>query len=494
MSTKRKNSAKRLLIAVLCGVVIWPAISKAKKRPPNVVIIFTDDQGYGDVGVFGARGFSTPHIDKMAAEGMKFTDFYVASSVCSPSRAALLTGSYPQRIGIPGVLFPERRNTNWDPEKRNTKTGIHPDETTLPEMLKANGYATGAFGKWHLGHHRKFLPLQQGFDEYYGLPYSNDMRPGKKKNKQSYPPLPLMNGNKVERFMEDDQSMLTTVYTEKAVDFIKRHKDEPFFVYLPHTMPHIPLYVSEKFAGHSENGIYGDVIEEIDWSVGQINKTLKELGLEENTLVIFTTDNGPWLVFGDHGGSAGPLREGKFTTFEGGQRVPCVMKWPNTIPAGSTTDQIVSTIDLLPTIAAITGSDLPKKKIDGQNMTRVLKGYRGNKMLKDEFFYYRGWNLEAVRSGKWKLHVPHTYNQVVVSDSGNVHGRKGMKSEIGLALFDLSVDVGEQHNVAGEHPEIVEKMLKRIENMKARLGDSESTGEEKRDCGWQLTEAAWPPQ
>ena len=476
-----------------CIAAMFAVCSCAKKEtpPPNIVIIFTDDQGYSDVGVFGAKGFETPHLDAMASEGMKFTDFYVGSSVCSPSRAALLTGCYPQRIGIPAVLFPERTNTEWKPDERRTKTGIHKDETTMAEMLKINGYATGVFGKWHLGHHKQFLPLQQGFDEYFGLPYSNDMRPGKKKNKQSYPDLPLMDGNQTHRFMEDDQSMLTTKYTEHAIDFIRKNKDNPFFVYLPHSMPHIPLYASEKYSGHSEKGIYGDVIEEIDWSVGQINKTLKELDLEENTLVIFTCDNGPWLIFGDHGGSADPLREGKFTTFEGGQRVPCIMKWPNVIPKASITSEIASTIDLLPTIAAITGSKLPQNKIDGLDISGLLYG-KETKSPRDEFFFYKGWKLEAVRSGKWKLHVPHAYSMVVESDSGNVHGRKGIKSNIELSLFDLSKDKSETTNLAAQYPEVVESLMQKIEEMKKDLGDSEGTGAGKRDCGWQIEPEEWP--
>lgn len=459
-----------------------------KENPlPNIVVIFTDDQGYADVGVYGAKGFNTPHIDIMAAEGVKLTDFYVASPVCSPSRAALFTGCYPQRVGIPGVLFPERLNTEWNPDQRNTKTGLHKDEITIAEMLKESGYSTGAFGKWHLGHHKQFLPLQQGFDEYFGLPYSNDMRPGKKAGKTPYPQLPLMKGNDVHRYMQDDQSMLTTEYTEQAVDFIKRHKDGPFFVYLAHSMPHIPLYVSEKFRGDSQNGIYGDVIEEIDWSVGQINKILKDLGLEENTLVVFATDNGPWLIFGDHGGSAYPLREGKFTTFEGGQRVPCLMKWPKVIPTGTTCSEITSTIDLLPTIAGITKAQLPPNKIDGLDIFELISGKEEAKSSRDAFFYYRGWDLEAVRSGKWKLHLPHNYNHVIKSDSGNVHGRKGIKSEIELSLFDLSKDIGEQDNIADENPDIVKSLLAKVEEMKKDLGSSEEEGTGKRDCGWQIT-------
>jgi arylsulfatase A len=458
------------------------------KKLPNIVIVFTDDQGYSDVGVFGAKGFSTPNLDKMAQNGMRFTDFYVASPVCSPSRAALLTGCYPQRIGIPSVLFPERINEDWNPKDRKSKTGIHKDEITIVEMLKSKGYSTACFGKWHLGHHKQFMPLQQGFDEYFGLPYSNDMRPGKKPNKNGYPKLPLIKGNDVYRFMEDDQSMLTTEYTENAIDFIKRKKDKPFFVYLAHSMPHIPLYVSAKFKGHSEKGIYGDVIEEIDWSVGQINKTLKELGLDENTLVIFTCDNGPWLIFGDHGGSADPLREGKFTTFEGGQRVPCIMKWPEKIPAGKECTEIASTLDILPTLAKITRSNLSSKKIDGHNILNLMMAQKNAKSQTEEFFYYRGWALEAVRSGKWKLHLPHQYNKVIESEDGNVHGRKGFKAEIELSLFDLSADVGETQNIAEKYPEVVKDLLSKIENMRNDLGDGDVTGKGRRECGWQVVE------
>lgn len=467
-----------LLLAILC-------LAACSQDKPNIVIIFTDDQGYSDVGVFGAIGFETPNIDQMAADGRRFTDFHVASPVCSPSRAALLTGCYPQRIGIPSVLFPEHENTEWNPDERRTKTGLNKNELTLAEMLRNNGYATGCFGKWHLGHHKQFLPLQQGFDEYFGLPYSNDMRPGKNPGKTPYPPLPLMDGNDVSRYMEDDQSMLTREYTEKAVDFIKRHKDEPFFVYLPHTMPHIPLYISDEFGGKSEKGIYGDVIEEIDWSVGQINTTLDELGLSEKTLVIFTTDNGPWLVFGDHGGSATPLREGKFTTFEGGMRVPCVMKWPGKIPENTICDELAATIDLMPTIAALTSSELSSNKIDGNDIRELVLGKSDVKTPTETYFYYKNWSLEAVRSGKWKLHLPHKYSAVVQSEDGNKYGMKNIPSEIELSLFNLDDDLSEQINLVDKYPDIVADLLKKAEAMKKELGDSEKTGEGKRDCGWE---------
>ncbi len=314
------------------------------------MLIFTDDQGYADVGVYGATGFTTPHLDRLASEGMRFTDFYVSQAVCSASRASLLTGSYAQRISIRGALNPY------------AEVGINPEEETIAEMLKKRGYATGIFGKWHLGHLEEFLPLQHGFDEYLGLPYSNDMwpidydgQPATGGNKMTYPPLPLVDGNETVETIEDleGQATLTARYTERAVSFIERHKHEPFFLYLAHSMPHVPLGVSDKFKGHSAQGMYGDVIEEIDWSVGQVLAALDRHQLAENTLVIFTSDNGPWLNFGNHAGSAAPLREGKGTAFEGGPRVPAIMRWPGRIEAGSVSGRMASTIDILPTLAVL---------------------------------------------------------------------------------------------------------------------------------------------
>ena len=307
-----------ILIAISCS----PKTENKTKtdQPPNFVVVFIDDMGYGDVGCYGATGYTTPNLDKMASEGMRFTNFYSAQPVCSASRAGLLTGCYPNRIGISGALFP------------HNKVGLNSDETTIAEMLKERGYATGIFGKWHLGHHKEFLPLQHGFDEYVGLPYSNDMwpihvdgthyKPGE--GRDGYPELPLIEGNEIKEYITTlaDQDKLTTLYTEKAIDFINRNSDKPFFVYVPHTMGHVPLGVSEKFRGKSKQGFYGDVMMEIDWSVGEIEKALQANGVAENTVFIFTTDNGPWLNYGNHGGSSGGLREGKTTSWEGGQRVP----------------------------------------------------------------------------------------------------------------------------------------------------------------------------
>ena len=290
---------------------------------PNVIIIFTDDQGYGDVGCYGAKGFTTPNLDRMAREGIRFTDFYVAQPVCSSSRTALLTGCYPNRVGIVGALNPKDRH------------GIHDDEMTLGQLCKSKGYATAVFGKWHLGHHLQFLPPRHGFDEYLGLPYSNDMWPQHPTEGKKFPELPLIEGSQTIE-INPDQTRLTTLYTERAVSFIDKHAGAPFLLYLAHNMPHVPLYVSDKFKGKSERGPYGDVIEEIDWSVGQVLESLKRNKIDENTLVMFTCDNGPWLTYGNHGGTAGPLREGKGTTFDGGVRVPFIARWPGKIPAGST--------------------------------------------------------------------------------------------------------------------------------------------------------------
>ncbi|MEJ2055675.1 MAG: sulfatase, partial [Calditrichaceae bacterium] len=338
----------------------------ASGRPPNIVLIFTDDQGYADVGSYGAEGFKTPNLDRLADQGMQFNDFYVASSVCSPSRAALLTGCYPQRVGIPDVLAPP--GPPWTTGRTNI--GLNSNETTIAEMLKPLGYATACFGKWHLGHLPEFLPTRNGFDEYFGLPYSNDMIP------PDYPPLPLMDGEMVIEY-NPDQSQLTKMYTQHALQFIEQNKDKPFFLYVPHSMPHIPIHASDKFKGKSEKGLYGDVIEEIDWSVGEIMKKLNQIGLEENTLFIFASDNGPWLVYGNHAGSAAPLREGKMTTFEGGQRVPCIMHWPGKIPAGIMTGALASTIDFLQTISAITGEKLPYVTIDGKNILSLMEHQPG---------------------------------------------------------------------------------------------------------------------
>ncbi|MCH2277244.1 MAG: sulfatase [Acidobacteriota bacterium] len=442
-------------------------------RPPNIIVIFTDDQGYADLGIYGAEGFETPTIDRMAAEGIRFTSFYVASPACSPSRAALLTGSYPQRVSIPRVLYPQ------------LEVGLHPAEITIAELLKPLGYATAIFGKWHLGHHPGHLPQAQGFDEYFGLPYSNDMTPDATKNPnppaRRHPPLPLIEGLETIE-IEPDQAQLTRRYTERAVDFIERNVDRPFFLYLPHSMPHLPLFVSDQFAGVTENGLYGDVIMEIDWSVGQILTTLDRFGLDEQTLVVFTSDNGPWLVKGSHSGSAGPLREGKGTTFEGGQRVPAIMRWPGRIPPGLVSDEMVTAMDLFPTIAGITGAAVPSDRIiDGKDIWALMSGAPDAVTPHEAFFYYWPGQLHAVRSGRWKLHVPHGYQTIEGADLATpmFHGIYA-QAEIGLSLFDLEADIGETTNVADQYPQVVERLLGLIATARDDLGDS-LTGREGRN-------------
>ncbi|WP_439481301.1 sulfatase family protein [Cyclobacterium plantarum] len=443
---------------------------------PNIVLIFTDDQGYADVGVFGARGYQTPNLDKMAAEGTVFTNFHVANAVCSASRASLLTGCYSNRLGIYGAL------------SHQSQHGLNPDEETIAEILKPQGYATSIIGKWHLGHMDPFLPTEQGFDEFFGLPYSNDMWPYHPERPDFYPPLPLYENTKVIDTLVD-QSQLTTWYTEKAVDFIQRKKDEPFFLYLAHNMPHVPLFVSEKFKGKSENGIYGDVIMEIDWSVGQVMEALRTHGLAENTLVIFTSDNGPWLSYGRHSGSPGELREGKGTSWEGGVRVPTIMKWPGIIPEGKVQDQVAMTIDILPTIAHITGAALPEKKIDGKNILPLIKVEENASSPQDAYYIYYNQNeLQAVIMGKWKLVFPHRYRSLpddFVAPTDGIPGKYEMIELEEMALFDLENDVSEKTNLIHENPDIVKEMMQLADKAREDMGDAlnDKEGKNRRSPG-----------
>jgi arylsulfatase A len=432
----------------------------AAERPPNFVLIFCDDLGYADIGPFGAQGYATPNLDRMAAEGMKLTDFHSAAAVCSASRAALMTGCYPQRVSILGALGP------------GAKVGINENEILLPELLKARGYATAIFGKWHLGDNPRFLPTRHGFDRYFGLPYSNDMWPNHPTNGKNYPPLPLIDGETTVQTMPD-QSQLTTWYTEHAVQFIAENKDRPFFLYLPHSMPHVPLHVSDKFKGKTERGLFGDVIAEIDWSVGQILASLQQHGLDDNTLVFFTSDNGPWLSYGNHAGSAGPLREGKGTTWDGGHLEPTLARWPGKIPSGSVCRELTSTIDILPTFAKLAGGETPQDRIiDGRDVWPLLSGQPGAKTPHEAFYYYWNLGLEAVRSGPWKLHLPHEY-RTLAGEPGK-DGRPGpyKQAKIELALYNLTDDVGEKTNVAADHADVVNQLLAIAEQARADLGDS----------------------
>ncbi|MBP7948321.1 MAG: sulfatase [Verrucomicrobiales bacterium] len=431
--------------------------------PPNVILILADDLGYGDLGCYGAKGYATPHIDRLAAEGVRFTDFYVSSAVCSASRAALMTGCYHERVGVRGALGP------------NAKRGLAPEEQTIAEILKAKGYATGMAGKWHLGDRPGLLPVSQGFDEYLGLPYSNDMWPEHPDTK-AFPKLPMIEGERVvdAEVTAEDQHQLTTRYTERAVQFIRRNRERPFFFYLAHSMCHVPLFESGKFAGKSARGLFGDVLQEMDWSTGEIMKCLAECGLTENTLVIFTSDNGPWLSYGDHAGSAGPLREGKGTSYEGGVREPMIARWPGKIPAGSTCKTPAMNIDILPTLAALTGASLPDRRIDGRDITPLFTGQAGAQSPHEAyFFYYASNELQAMRSGPWKLIFPHTTRTMNGQQpgKGGIPGRyKPLKT--GLELYHLDDDIGESRNLAAEKPEIVSRLQKQADVMRSDLGDS----------------------
>ncbi len=450
----------RLLLALFALLLSTHARAAEK---PNVIIIFADDLGYGDLGSYGAKGYKTPHIDRIAKEGVRFTDFYVSSPVCSASRAALLTGSYHERVGIRNALPPA------------SKIGLNPAERTLPRMFKDLGYATGMAGKWHLGRPAELLPAAHGFDEYLGIPYSGDMWPRHPETK-AFPPLPLLDGIAVEDADVDaaEQKPLTNRFADRAVKFIHRNKDKPFFFYYAPNQPHVPLFVSDERNGKSGAGMYGDVIEEIDWSVGEILRALDETGLAEKTLILFSSDNGPWLSYGNHSGVSGPLREGKGTCFEGGIRVPCVARWPGRIPAGSVCKEPVSTIDILPTLAAITGAPAPKLPIDGLDIRPLLFGEKDARSPHDAlFFYYQDNQLQAMRSGQWKLHFPHKARSM----TGQAPGKDGIPGKyrqipVGLELYDLADDIGETKNLAESKADIVAKLQEKAAKMRAELGDS----------------------
>ena len=456
---------RQMSYALLVLVSVCSAISRGENTKPNFVIIFADDQGYGDLGCFGSTKIETPNIDQMAKEGRRFTNFMVASPVCTPSRAALLTGCYPKRIGMhQHVLFPA------------STRGLNPTEHTIADQLKSLGYATACFGKWHLGHHPETLPQQNGFDTYLGIPYSNDMNHPDNKGKPRVPSddlwrdqesavtkwnTPLMENEKIVE-LPVDQRTVTRRYTDRAIDFIEQHKEEPFFVYLPHSMPHIPLYVPEDAYDPDPANAYTCVIEHIDAEVGRLMNTIRKLKLSDNTYVIYTSDNGPWLQFKNHGGSAGPLREGKGTTFEGGQRVPCVMWGPGRIPAGTECGDVVATIDMLPTIAALTNSQLPVgRKIDGMDMSHKILNTDGD-ANRDEYLYYTSQGqIEGIRHGKWKL--------LVKAQRRNRNRKKAPAAKPTIHLFDLAADVGEQNNLAQDQADIVGRLTTRMNELDAEI-------------------------
>lgn len=464
----------------LCVCMLASQVVAAER--PNIVLIFTDDLGYGDLASFSETKIKTPNIDALANRGTRFTDFYVAQAVCSASRAALMTGCYANRVGMAGAL------------NHTSPTGINPMEKLLPEILKDQGYATAMFGKWHLGLPPYFSPLNNGFDAWLGIPYSNDNSKYHPVLADSMPPLPLYDGTRV---IENDaeQAEFTRRLTERSVAFIESNakSDDPFFLYVPHIMPHVPIFASEAFKDQSGLGLYADVIQEIDWSVGQIVAALEVQGIAENTLVIFSSDNGPFLSYGSHAGSSGKLREGKLTTFEGGVRVPTIMTWPGKIPADRTCDTPLMTIDLLPTFCKLIDAPLPEAKIDGVDVSAVLLG-KTTDSSHESLVFYSGTELHAIRSGQWKLHFPHKYLTVrgetrtdgkpagygelkpkSITESGveGIASRHGYRVEaLPLSLFDLSVDAGEQHNVAADHPEIVARLSKLAQAYRSELGDS----------------------
>lgn len=452
------------LTAITC-VLASLAAAAGTSPSPNIVLFFCDDLGYADVGCYGAKGWTTPNLDRLAAAGTRFTQFHVAQPVCSASRAALLTGCYPNRLGIHGALGP------------NARTGLSDREMTLAELVKQRGYATAIVGKWHLGSEPQFLPTRHGFDDYLGLPYSNDMWPRHPEARPgTYPPLPLLDGERVvdADVSPETQATLTTRYTERAVQFVERNRQRPFLLYLAYTMPHVPLFVSDRFKGKSDAGLYGDVVMEIDWSVGEVLAALRRCGLERNTLVLFTSDNGPWLSYGNHAGSAGPWREGKGTVFEGGTRVPCIARWPGRIPAGRTCGEMAMTIDLFPTIARLVGAALPRRQIDGLDIWPLLAGESGAGNPHTAYFHYYARNeLQAVRSGPWKLLFPHTARTMM----GHAPGRDGQPGQyqplrVGLELYNLVSDPGETLNLADHYPDVVKRLQGYAEEARNDLGDS----------------------
>lgn len=446
----------RTLFVLALSLLLIPCISQPSKSP-NFIVIMVDDLGYGDLGCYGHPTIRTPNLDRLAAEGMRFTQFYSGAAVCTPSRAALLTGRLPSRIGIYGkrnVFFP------------NSASGLPLKEVTIAEILKTKGYATGLVGKWHLGHLPEFLPTRQGFDFWFGLPYSNDMgkvfttRKGGAFGRAQGPlpdrdPLPLYKNEKIIE-EEPDQRVLTKRYTEEVTQFIKANKNKPFFMYYANNFPHTPLYASQDFEGKSSRGLYGDVVAELDWSIGKIQKTLIDLKLDDNTLIIFTSDNGPWLVQMEHGGSAGLLSDGKNSTYEGGMRVPGIARWPGKIKTNVISEALISNMDILPTLASLAGANLPADiALDGISFAEVLLGNKAK--VREVLPYYFNENLYALRKGPWKIHfVTHK-------------GYSPLPPEVLTVplLYNLENDPSEKYDLAKEFPTIVEELTKEFEKQRA---------------------------
>ncbi len=448
---------------VSMAMAAWAGISSAADYT-NIILVNLDDVGYGDFSCNGAYGYTTPHIDQLASQGVRFTHFLAGQPISGASRAGLLTGCYPNRIGFSGAPGPD---SNY---------GVHQDEMTMGELLKQKGYATAIFGKWHLGSQYQFLPLQNGFDEYYGLPYSNDMWPFHPQQGEvfNFPDLPTYDGNEVVGY-NTDQTRFTTDYTMRSIDFIKKNVQagKPFFLYLAHNMPHVPLAVSDKFKGKSEQGLFGDVMMEIDWSIGEVWKTVQELGIEENTLIVITSDNGPWTNYGNHAGSAAGLREAKATTFDGGNRVPCIVYWKGHTQAGTICNKLASNIDLFPTFAEISGAPLPQRKIDGVSILSLIEGKTDANPRTSFVYYYNKNDLEAVTDGEFKLVFPHKYVTYGAYAPGN-DGKPGKLATVELRaseLYDLRRDPGERYNVLHQYPERAAKLMKIADEMRSQLGD-----------------------
>ena len=450
-------------ISLKCGLMLaglaLPVMAYAN-RPTNFFVILMDDMGLGDIEANGAIGYSTPNINRLQSQSLTFTRYYAPQAVSGASRAGLLTGCYPNRIGMHGAPGP------------NSERGISAEEMTIAEVLKQKDYQCAAFGKWHLGDHRSFLPLQHGFDEFYGIPYSNDMWPNHPTVK--FPDLPLIEGNDIVEY-NPDQTQFTKNFTQRAVNFIKTNRNRPFFVYLAHPMPHVPLFVSDDFKGKSEQGLYGDVMMEIDWSIGTIFDTLKELKLDDNTVIVVTSDNGPWLNYGNHAGNTAGLREGKGVSFEGGQRVPCIVYWKGHTPEGGICHQMVSGIDLLATFADIADAPMPPLKTDGVSLVPYLNGDYSKNLRTHFAYYYRANDLEAVTDGHYKLIYPHKHRTYEGFEPGN-DGKPGKVDEwhqlTDTLLYDLRRDPGERYNIIRQYPEVVKRLNQYADSVKADLGDN----------------------
>lgn len=458
----------------------------AQSKHPNVIFVLMDDLGYGDLGITGAMGYETPQLDALAKEGTRFSNFVTAQAVCSASRAAYLTGCYPNRLGISGALFP------------NAKVGLNPSEETLAELFKAKNYRTALFGKWHLGDHPNFLPLSQGFDEYAGIPYSNDMWPvdynGKRivdttQWKSTIPPLRWYEGSKIVKELHglEEQDGLTEALTQKALAFIEKNKQRPFFMMLAHHMVHVPLGMGGVFKGKSVHGMFGDVMMEVDASMGRIRAKLKTLGLDKNTIIIFTSDNGPWLNYGNHAGSSGGFREGKGTSFEGGHRVPFLFYWPGKVPAGQIQNKLTAAMDLLPTLAEICGLPLPQKKVDGLSFWPILSQKVKGPVRREFYYYYRKNSLEAVRLDDWKLVLAHpgrTYEGFLPGND-RYPGPVNENAPVSEALYDLRRDPGERYDVKKLYPKVYEELQALAEKARKSLGDDiqKQIGLENRPIG-----------